>query len=64
MALGEAERVWTVADLLDAALATQPITPTTTAPDRIGGSGFGQLRGKGLGGLPIRPDVNEAERGF
>lgn len=34
MALGIAERVWTIGDLLDAALATQPITPTTTAPDR------------------------------
>lgn len=34
MALGIADRVWTLADLLDAALATQPITPITTAPDR------------------------------
>jgi len=34
MALGIAERVWTIGDLLDAALATQPITPTATAPDR------------------------------
>src|SRR6185312_11869964 len=34
MALGIADRVWTIADLLDAALATQPITPVTTAPDR------------------------------
>ena len=34
MALGVADRVWTIADLLDAALATQPITPVTTAPDR------------------------------
>ncbi|MGO9049631.1 MAG: hypothetical protein ACLP19_04060 [Xanthobacteraceae bacterium] len=34
MALGIADRVWTIGDLLDAALATQPITPTTTAPDR------------------------------
>jgi IS1 family transposase len=34
MALGIAERVWTIGDLLDAALATQPITPVTTAPDR------------------------------
>ncbi len=33
MALGIAERVWTIGDLLDAALATQPITPITTAPD-------------------------------
>jgi len=31
MALGIADRVWTIGDLLDAALATQPITPTTTA---------------------------------
>ncbi len=28
MALGIADRVWTIGDLLDAALATQPITPT------------------------------------
>lgn len=34
VALGIAERVWTLGDLLDAALATQPITPETTAPDR------------------------------
>ena len=34
MALGIADRVWTISDLLDAALATQPITPITTAPDR------------------------------
>jgi hypothetical protein len=34
MALGVADRVWTVADLLEAALATQPIVPVTTAPDR------------------------------
>jgi len=34
MALGIADRVWTIADLLEAALATQPITPITTAPDR------------------------------
>jgi len=34
MALGIADCVWTIGDLLDAALATQPITPTTTAPDR------------------------------
>jgi hypothetical protein len=34
MALGVADRVWTIADLLDAALATQPITPKETAPDR------------------------------
>jgi len=34
MALGIADRVWTIGDLLDAALTTQPITPTTTAPAR------------------------------
>jgi IS1 family transposase len=34
MAIGVADRVWTIGDLLDAALATQPITPVTTAPDR------------------------------
>jgi hypothetical protein len=34
MALGIADRVCTIGDLLDAALATQPITPITTAPDR------------------------------
>jgi hypothetical protein len=34
MALGVADRVWTVGDLLDAALATQPIDPVVTAPDR------------------------------
>jgi hypothetical protein len=34
MALGIADRVWTIGDLVDAALATQPIAPVTTAPDR------------------------------
>jgi IS1 family transposase len=34
MALGITDRVWTIGDLIDAALATQPITPETTAPDR------------------------------
>jgi IS1 family transposase len=34
VALGIADRVWTVGDLLDAALATQPIDPVVTAPDR------------------------------
>lgn len=29
-----AERVWTIGELLDAALATQPIDPIVTAPDR------------------------------
>jgi IS1 family transposase len=34
MALGVADRAWTIGDLIDAALGTQPITPETTAPDR------------------------------
>jgi IS1 family transposase len=34
MALGIADRVWTIGDLIDAALATQPIAPVTTAPER------------------------------
>jgi hypothetical protein len=34
VALGIADRVWTLGDLLDAALATQPIDPVVTAPDR------------------------------
>ena len=34
MALGVAERAWSIAELIDAALSTQPITPKTTAPDR------------------------------
>ena len=34
MGLGIADRVWTIGDLLDAALATQPIDPVVTAPDR------------------------------
>ena len=34
ISLGVADRVWTIGDLLDAALATQPIAPVTTAPDR------------------------------
>jgi hypothetical protein len=29
-----ADRVWSIGDLLDAALATQPIDPVVTAPDR------------------------------
>jgi hypothetical protein len=33
MARGIADRVWTISDLLHAPLATQPITPVTTAPD-------------------------------
>jgi len=34
VALGIVDWVWTIGDLLDAALATQPITPVTTAPDQ------------------------------
>jgi len=34
MALGIADRVWTVGDLLDAALTAVPPVPTLTAPDR------------------------------
>lgn len=34
VALGVAERVWTIGDLLDAALTAAPQEPTTTAPDR------------------------------
>lgn len=34
MALGIADRAWTISELVDAALATQPITPITTAPNR------------------------------
>jgi len=34
MGLGIANRVWSISDLLDAALATQPIDPVVTAPDR------------------------------
>ena len=34
MRLGIADRVWSFGDLLDAALATQPIDPIVTAPDR------------------------------
>jgi IS1 family transposase len=34
VALGIADRVWSIGDLLDAALATQPIDPVVTAPDR------------------------------
>lgn len=32
--LGITDHVWSIGELLDAALATQPITPTATAPDR------------------------------
>lgn len=34
MVLGVADRVWTVGDFLDAALATQPNDPIVTPPDR------------------------------
>jgi hypothetical protein len=34
MALGIADRIWTIGDLLDAALAAEPPKPTPTAPDR------------------------------
>jgi hypothetical protein len=34
VALGLSDRVWTIGDLLDAALAVAPADPTTTAPDR------------------------------
>jgi IS1 family transposase len=33
-ALGVTDRVWTIGELIDAALATQSIAPTPTAPDR------------------------------
>jgi IS1 family transposase len=33
-ALGITDRTWAIGDLIDAALATQPITPVTSAPDR------------------------------
>jgi IS1 family transposase len=33
-ALGVVDRTWAIGDLIDAALATQPITPVTSAPDR------------------------------
>jgi IS1 family transposase len=34
MALGVTDRVWTIGNLIEAALATQPITPVPSAPDR------------------------------
>lgn len=34
MAIGIADRVWSIGDLIDAALATQPIDPVVTAPER------------------------------
>jgi len=32
--LGVADHVWSIGELIDAALATQPIDPVVTAPDR------------------------------
>lgn len=34
VALGMADRTWSIGDLLDAALAVEPPAPTETAPDR------------------------------
>jgi hypothetical protein len=34
MAIGIAKQVWSIGDLLDAALAVAPTEPTETAPDR------------------------------
>jgi hypothetical protein len=34
VALGLADRVWSIGDLLDAARATLPVEPTTPAPER------------------------------
>jgi hypothetical protein len=34
IALGITDHVWSIGELVDAAIATQPITPVTTAPDR------------------------------
>lgn len=34
MALGVTDHVWTISELIEAALGTQPITPETTAPQR------------------------------
>jgi hypothetical protein len=34
MALKVTDHVWSIGELIDAALATQPIEPTVTAPDR------------------------------
>ena len=34
LALGITDKVWAIADLLGAAISTQPIEPVTTAPDR------------------------------
>jgi len=34
VALGITDHAWSIRELVEAALATQPITPITTAPDR------------------------------
>jgi hypothetical protein len=34
VALGITDHMWSIGELLDAALATQPIDPVVTAPDR------------------------------
>jgi hypothetical protein len=34
MALKISDHMWSIGELIDAALATQPIKPTVTAPDR------------------------------
>jgi hypothetical protein len=34
MALKITDHIWSIGELIDAALATQPIAPVTTAPDR------------------------------
>jgi hypothetical protein len=34
MALGVTDHVWSIGELIDAALATQPTDPVVTAPDR------------------------------
>src|SRR5260221_14635970 len=42
-AIGVADRAWNIGKLIDAALATQPITPVPTAPDRR--KGFRVIQG-------------------
>ena len=42
-ALGVVDLTWTIGELIDASLATQPITPVTTAPDRR--KGFRVIQG-------------------
>ena len=60
VALGVADRVWTLGDLLDAALATQPITPTETpAKRRSGVAGMSQRVAQSA-----RPMINSAACGF